>query len=850
MAVDNDRNQEVLRELLLFFVDKMDATQVELSLGLGISRPVVNEFLNGNKDKLPVERENLIELCEYLHSRQIKSRRKPKRGSEENSEEIAYTPGELRQLLRDIGADELLEASGLLPDKSKSIRVSTERFFQTAQVVALLELLEFEDALSTAQEFLAIARNKLAISSNKLFQERHQDEEEDDDSLRYLIEKLLKSPSTLGLKQRLDVIEKLGRRLRNGGKTNFSRQEAIALFLSILVKEQMSEKSINAHIRVQKVEFQTLSKSIEYSDEYRDVYPFLMQIGYQAECDLKTLGSCSNIPSKMQSLDSFNPVLLAIVTCSVGYNDKRADMLEFTYTSNNTMVENAISALSLQIGVTKEMKNVMMSTKALDSSINALVETTVIFKDNKDKNQYQGIWVDRDLLITVLQSIVCAAKQWLTVQISKGKLNLEVYESACKELSVLRKRLSKARKSFQSFQFIDKDSKKILTTELSNIADTARKELDKIPKEEIYFSHRLNFYRCYFLAKLQLLRLANLQGNVSEARLLLQEIEEVIEEDGAIKEELVPIRALIRSEIYLYELSCGHDLNLFDSSERDKWLNLKERELKIIEAIKLGTFYKDPGMDIYQALSEIYGNTARIEFYLSDERYVLEQAVEYFLRASHYALRIGLTQRASRWVALAGRLWVRIGNDQLAGQSLLLADKLATADLTLGHSNHFREAVRSEINLLRGEYLLLFEDNASDALGEFLVALKGAAYLGLNRRICDALFNIYRCSNKLSNLSIKEGLCRVFNENDQLTESNKSKLNPFGNHTSEQALNLLHKLWVEDGSSTFYQERERFSKLAAEIWQGWHDITSEAGVNTKHPIVERIEKGLWLGQVH
>ncbi|WP_186227755.1 hypothetical protein [[Scytonema hofmanni] UTEX B 1581] len=44
-------------------------------------------------------------------------------------------------------------------------------------------------------------------------------------------------------------------------------------------------------------------------------------------------------------------------------------------------------------------------------------------------------------------------------------------------------------------------------------------------------------------------------------------------------------------------------------------------------------------------MSEIYGNIARIEFYLCDDKNTLEKAGEYFLRAVHYALRIALTQR-------------------------------------------------------------------------------------------------------------------------------------------------------------------------------------------------------------
>lgn len=178
-----------------------------------------------------------------------------------------------------------------------------------------------------------------------------------------------------------------------------------------------------------------------------------------------------------------------------------------------------------------------------------------------------------------------------------------------------------------------------------------------------------------------------------------------------------------------------------------------------------------------------------------------------------------------------------------------MADKLAKTDLTAGHSQNFCQAVLSEIYLLDGEYLLFIQDDATKALEYFLEALKGAVYLGLNRRICDALFNISRCSKKLGNFSTKEGLSRVFKSEDHyLTESNKNKLNPMSNNTSEKVLDLLCSLWGREDNPTWFQVRAEFSELAAQIWQGWH-LDTKPEVTTKHPIAERIESGSWLCQV-
>ncbi|MBW4616178.1 MAG: hypothetical protein KME21_23465 [Desmonostoc vinosum HA7617-LM4] len=844
MNRENAGDQEALREMLYFFLDKMEATQVELSEGMGVSRPVVINFLNREKkQRLPIDRNSLIDLCDKLQNRKI-SKKKSKIEGEKARQEIESNPDELRQLLGKSGSDELLVSAGFLPENTNIIRVDRERFFQVAQVVALLEFLEFEDFLPTTQEFLAIASNKIAIASKKFF--GGCSEYQDNDFLRYLIENLQKSYPTLGLKLSLEITDKLKRtwmRLKAGGKTSFSQQEAIGLFLSIAIKEQISQYPVKLHLRVEKLEFKILSQSISYEAEYSSVYDKFVRIANQAECEISTPDVCLTNQLEVQSLDSLSPVIMAVVTCSFSHGENKGEFLEWMYTSSNTMVENAIGACSLHMGLTKEIAKITLFTKTLDSSIDSLVETTVILGN---KPHYQGIWVDRDSMITIPQAIVCAAKSWLADKSWNGELDLEIYNSAFKALCLLRTQVTKARRAFQKFQYLGDECN---PTEIKRIADTARDELKKIPKDKIYFSYRLNFYRCYLQAKRLELRLSNAQGNISNARLLIQEINQILEADEEVKQELVPIQALIQSEIYLYELSCGHNPDLFTSSKRIQWLALEQWDSKIRGAIKPGSCYKDPGLDIYQALSEIYGNVARIEFYLCDERSKLEKAAEYFLRAAHYASRIGLTQRVSRWLALAGRVWIRLGDDTLPKQASKFADQLAKTDLTFGHSHNFCQAVLSEIHLLDGEYLLLIQNDPTNALECFLKALKGSMYLGLNRRICDALFNISRCSKKLGNFSTTEGLSRVFKEEDQLNESNKSKLNPMSNHTSEKVLDLLCSLWSREDNPTWFQVRDNFSQLAAQTWQGWYCDTSKSGSTAKHPIAERIENESWLCQV-
>lgn len=739
----NDK-QDKLRELFQFIVDSLKVTQVELAKWTLISRPLINRFLNAKDadgtQKLPIKREGLIRFCEELTSEALdEGQAKLSRAdsSSENSTEI--DTAKLRQLFGEIGVDELLETAGLLPKNTQIIRVTPERFVSVAQIAALFELLTLEELLATTQGIVSIISPKLFPQSEDL----------ESDALSNLIQSLKqpyqseapatstdyrwKSHPILGVKRRLTIVDKLEKasmRLSAGGKTKFTQQEAISLFLSIAIKEQIPNHLNNLHIRVQKLEVKSLSHTITREDaeneKYVDVYERLLDCVYTEECKLKNphyqeRDQCKYEVVKHESIDWFDPVRMATITCSFGMDEGvgNCESIKWAYNSSNTILENAISACGLNLGLNEDggLAHVITNTKALDGSVNSLVEASVIIGNKQE--QYQGIWVDRDLTITILQALVCAAKQWLGEQVCRGELNLLIYVSACKSISELRQQIYSIGKKFQQFEFIDCERQdeyqeifsndknfEQLRVSLQEIAKNARSELKKIPNTQVYFLLRFNLYRCYFLAKIMLLRFENFQGNISNVKQLISEIENVLEEDDIVKAQLNPIQALLQTERILYELSVGSVSEFIDNTKRNSWLKLEQWREKIHVAIKPETVYKDPGLDVYHALSEIYGNCARVEFYFSDDPEVLENAADNFLRAAHYALRIGYKQRASRWFALAGRVWVRLNNEELSKQALNLAKKLALANLTSWHYFNFRKAVCSEISLLEGEILL------------------------------------------------------------------------------------------------------------------------------------------------
>jgi hypothetical protein len=884
MDLESRDKQKQLRELLDFFVERLKVTQVDLSKWMDISRPLINKFLNSqdveNAQKLPIKRDGLINFCEELLSSAVS-----------NPENTDIETMKLRQLFGEKGVDELLETAGLLPKNTQVIRVTPERFVSVAQIAALFELLTLEELIATTQGVVSIISPKVFPKNNYSKSDDLENDGAKFDALKDLIQSLeepYQSDSSakvtetlpdnpwryhpiLGVKRRIEIGEKLqtaSNRLRAGGKINFTHQEAISLFLSIAIKEQIPDFLSNLNIRIQKFEITTLSHVITLeeaeNEKYAEVYRHLLQCIYQEECHLKNPNSkyvddCENESIKSKSLDWFDPVRIATVTCRFGIaekGEKQSEPIKWIYNSSNTILENGISACSLLLGITEDyvIPNVLTNTKSLDGSINSLVEASVIL----DK-KYQGIWVDRDLNITILQALVCAAKQWLGERVYKGELNLEVYVHGCKSISKLRQNLYYVRQKFQNFEFVDYEqqselfpdtenkfsigkSEKIRET-LNEIAKDARNELKQIPEDKIYFLLRLSLYRCHLLAKLMLLRLENSQGNISNVKQLLNELESVLDEDNDIKDQLIPIQALLHTERILYELSLGNRLELFDNEKRSEWLNLEQWKKNIYSAIKPGTFYKDPGVDIYHALSEIYGNCARIELYLSDNSKVLENAADNFLRAAHYALRIGYKQRASRWFALAGRVWLRLNDEEKSKQSLNLAKKLAFSNLTSWHDFNFRQAICSEISLLEGEILLVLENKPSQAINWFLKALKGAIHLRLNRRMCDAMINISRCSQKLGDRSVKTDL-------DQIFSHPSDDVFPYDNRSTEIVMKFIKHLLEREDNPRWSSVSEDFANTAAQMWQDWHDIGGKTEINhSQHPIAAKIINGTLYVQI-
>lgn len=699
----------------------------------------------------------------------------------------------------------------------------------------------------------------------------------------------------IGLQERLTIKEMLTKtynRLRTSGKVSFSRSEAISLFLSTFVKTKTQKYQIPLSLRVTKYQSIPLSIDIRQESNYKKIYEEIFdEIAFQEELTLVNLEINKKI-KQSKNISKYKSKAVEVFITYCIYHDKSSidnspEELEWTSVSNGTFLENAIASIMIHMGLKDELQNIhFLAFQDIDSDLNGLIESTVILKNNSEL--FVGYWVDRDNVICNLQSVISAALQWLSSESKKeanqsDTLNIELYKKTLKVLSSIRLKLFQIRTSFNSFKLFNttnssvneqgaKDDIKVV----EGIIKDAQEQLNKLPrptenqteKEKIdyYLPYRLQLKRCVFHANLILLRKNNVHGNLPKAGSGIDNLFEILKEYKnninsqsnkplpLENNELLPLEILLNVERYLYEFSSGDGDFVFSKSPSEKQIILQEYIKAIPEIIGHTKFYKEPGMDIYQSLAEINGIIARLNFYLLDfedfeysvtplsREEILDNTRRQFLTACYHSLRIGFRARASRWVAYAGRTSLRLGKADEAQQAVELSKAIIDQNPNIVNSLE-KDGLLSETALLEGE-LAQFNGKIKEALTHFFCALIGGASLGLNRRVCDALYSIGRCAEheQIKNALVKdilEGdslLAKLINNEKQF---DKDRFNPHKINVLDESGNLLSDLILNENLTWAYVS-SLFFNTAQSMWQKWYQ---KPGV---HPVAKMIEERKWL----
>nr|CAO86537.1 unnamed protein product [Microcystis aeruginosa PCC 7806] len=373
-----------LRKLIEFLNKECLVTQGELAEGLGISRAVVSKYFSDKENYvLPIVRENIISLFNYIKKNEdnpptAKGITDAKLSVEEKEKKIKAAMDFREQIA---SVDEFLEMAGYLPEHNKNIQVSTNIFQMVLEIATELELLSVENAQNLSFDFKSLLHTKSKTSSQTDEDDREDYLDEDDrkDYLDKRIGKIVtdnRIPLTLieklSIKQKLEKVKK---KLEQRNKKTFTKQEALALFISIAIKEKLLRDLEDISIRLEKVEYQTLSFSINSGDEFKDLHQIIWgKIAREEEW--KLVGYTEK--NKMLEVDTFHesePVLLAKLTCIFRYKNQ-AEKLTFTYMSNNTFLENGVAAIGLNLGFSPELGDIISITETSISYQQKLYQLT------------------------------------------------------------------------------------------------------------------------------------------------------------------------------------------------------------------------------------------------------------------------------------------------------------------------------------------------------------------------------------------------------------------------------------------------------------------------------------------
>lgn len=870
-----------LRSRLLRYLDDLRTDISELAEGLQIARPTMQKFINADDETIefpPISRSKIYHLWEALTSpskidpKQC-TRRYRRHGSDPESlstQDIRDRAIENRTLLKQRGPDELMIAAGFLPVHTKWIGVSPERYPQLMQMVLLLDsdILGFDSFMKVTQTQL---EETIKAFDNEVESMKIHRDEEDTINPSEIIRQRLKINPTIEPILRGELYKKYdkacSRIFHEGYRERLSVEEALGLFSTILSNELNQKERLNLKFRVLNLEFKPLSLNLAEGDNYLEIRQTLKKVSIAAENELNTGEGLKAKSLSVDSKDQFIPsVVQASITCSYspesisGKNIESRENIVFSYISSSTTLNLVAKAVALHLGFKESIQSPEVGTKKFGNKMASLVKCTATLECDNNGSHVQGDWVDRDFLKAYVQSLLIAGEKWLFFQINSHNFHPQSYLTIFQKMSSLEQQLNEGRKSFHNYQFSEDSA---TPTSLEQIAQEASATFKKYiypqPSNPSWKTFEINFNRIYLLAKIHKLRLVNMQGNLSEARKLIAEIGACIEE-REIDKFLRPISTLFRTEQKLYELSAGHNTELF-SGHSDYWENwLNEAKCKINNNRKLALspldpyYPSDPDIDIYQCLGTIHSIAGRWLFYLGTTSSELTLASDYFFRAAHYFSRIGLAQRVARCLAIAGRAKIRMGQYETSKQLRELAYDLVRIQLHEGQREAFKQSALSEIYLLEGEYELHAKANYMRGLELSLQGLKGAMWLGLARRSSDNLYNIWQCAQHLGDKTVEPLLKKVFPvlwapEDINSRNQKRERLNPLENRIADEVIERLFEIQRRSRDQTWHQVAHQFQRMSSHIWHRWYRDADKSDALGQHPIGQLIDDNLFLRSV-
>ncbi|MEY3870953.1 MAG: hypothetical protein RLZZ338_4847 [Cyanobacteriota bacterium] len=835
---EQDEIWEKLREKLENFTKSLGATQQEIADGLVISRKVANQFLKDRRHKsLPISRANIKALWAYLTD---SDRIKGKKLSEAQKKE--------REKLKKEGCGELLKVAGFAPDpKDENLGniVPPDRQNKIYRIISRLSSswVRNDDILQIEE---IILDNILKERSEK--QDAPISIDTELKKLENWITQNYPDSDLIVRKKFISVIKGYAM----SGKVSFDEAELFELYQCI--KENLclrqDIKSSDFNLRVMGCEFRIISC---FLDEFNDdpLWKSIKKKGLEKEKYIRQIYQ-SDSSDELLKNEFVTPVKEAEITFRMTLTKASPILLVWRYSSVSNHIENMLTALDQGMGY-PPLKIYNLSIVALGKTANSLARVSVGLVDKNTQQKYQGLWVDKDTLNCLLQSVVIAVEGWL-IETEKYKQN---YSQMCQKLNRVLNNLYQARKRMNDYHLQDiKDNNgvvkvkgantyldEVLTT-INEIEQNSNYEDEKDQVIQKEFLKRLQRHK--HMAKLMLSRSFHIEGKLQKVKQILYGNNSDNYKNGEnFSESDIAVFYVIEDIIYKFfsgKPDFVNDKSWRDSNDDKNLRQYQDRIKTYISGNVNNEIIFD--FDLHLCLSELFGNFGRLELYFcreSDAEAYLREAIDRFLIAAYFSCKIGNKQRVSHWLAHVSRAYSRLGDAVQADKYADQADKIIEQEASdYRYTQEHKESIRAEVNLAKGENHILKKEFGK-ALSCFQKSLKGAIELRFARLIADSIYGIYR--------SYKP---------QQLSEEDIKKINDFPSfyqkqshqeHTeiTQEVIAFLSNEKIYENSNLIPQE---FKKQAIKIWQNWANVAArEDGINEyEHPIAIAIERDEFLSQ--
>ncbi len=880
---------EAVRKLLLELIRDLGTDISEIAEGLILSRTVVSDLLDGKKnyEELRLSIGRIFHLHKILSDtervdKKRRSKRKTGKLEEDNSnaqlqsiQDVRERAKENRTKFKENGLDRLLIAAGFQPVNLKMLPVLPEQYPQLAQIIFLSGGTQLEQDL-----FFQITKQQLDLLIGNWNSDDSHLKVTSNDKIGTILKENLKANQIIIPEQKDRIIEKYDKFIRNKNlllsHQPLTNVEHLGLFTTILLNELTDNERMKMGLRVTRYESIPLSISILDMCFERKIREKIESI--KKECEEKLYAHKDEQGKTISNLDYYiTSVNKTLITCECNLldNDKQVinkKSIKFEYISSGTNLATSLSSISLSMGFQYWTNPIKFEMKTLASNVESLVKTTIVIGD--DKVSFQGDWVGVDLMLSAFQATIIAGEKWLYKETNGNETAIIEYKKLFLSLANIRDEFDKIRDIHNQYKFdhdglrlsfikLENQSKKCI----DNIANIYQKAL---PLEKIFNTFLPNFYRINILSKIHRLQLCNIQGSLTEAKSLIKEIDELFvkcseqenNRDMVGFEILHPSRIMFETEKLLYNLSSGCEyenngiyqdiissslINFFTLSNQSLEKIENENLVRIKPYLQRDCSPKAPGLDIYQSLAYSHSIIGRWLLYLGQEQEELDKAFNHFLKAAYYFSRIGFAQRSARNIALAGRARVRSQNGKEAKECKELAEDIVKKYLKGASGEKYNNSMFSEINLLDAEYDLIITKDYSSGLKKCLQGLKGALWLGLNRRIADNLYTVSCFAKLMSNENFESLLRDVFPELWEITgvEKIKQELTFYKeNKTEQEVIELLVSI-QKDPKTTWNKVAQEFNDKSAQIWHRWYQDAS-GKTEDGHPIGKAIKNGDFL----